>query len=52
MEFSYLNPTQINFGKGKIASIAQSIPSDQKVLVYMAAAPLNTTVFINKSAKP
>jgi len=33
MEFSYLNPTQINFGKGKIASIAQSIPSDQKVLV-------------------
>jgi len=33
MEFSYLNATQIHFGKGKIASIAASIPIDQKVLV-------------------
>ncbi len=33
MEFSYVNPTQIYFGKGQIASITKSIPTDQKVLV-------------------
>jgi len=33
MEFSYLNATQIHFGKGKIKNIAQSIPSDKKVLI-------------------
>lgn len=33
MEFSYLNPTQIHFGQGKIASISDAIPTDSKVLV-------------------
>lgn len=33
MEFSYVNQTQIHFGKGQIASITSSIPKDQKVLV-------------------
>jgi len=33
MEFSYLNPTQIHFGKNQIQSIAQDIPREQKVLV-------------------
>jgi len=33
MEFSYLHPTQIHFGKNQIQSIAQDIPREQKVLV-------------------
>jgi len=33
MEFSYVNPTQIHFGQGKIASISDAIPSRSKVLV-------------------
>ena len=33
MEFSYVNPTQIHFGQGKIASISDAIPSSSKVLV-------------------
>lgn len=32
MKFSYRNPTQINFGQGQIASIADNIPSGSKVL--------------------
>ncbi len=33
MQFSYLNPTQINFGQGQIASISKVIDSNSKVLV-------------------
>lgn len=33
MEFSYHNPTGIEFGKGKIKEIANLIPKDKKVLV-------------------
>lgn len=33
MEFSYVNPTQIHFGQGKIASVTESISPDSKVLV-------------------
>lgn len=33
MQFTYLNPTQINFGQGQIQSIASVIAADQKVLV-------------------
>ncbi|WP_085300049.1 iron-containing alcohol dehydrogenase [Cognaticolwellia mytili] len=33
MEFSYVNPTHIHFGKGKIASVSSAIPSTSKVLV-------------------
>jgi len=33
MKFSYVNPTNILFGKGQIASITKIIPADQKVLV-------------------
>ena len=32
MEFSYLNPTCIEFGQGKIATIATHIPKEYKVL--------------------
>ncbi|MCE0558090.1 iron-containing alcohol dehydrogenase [Motilimonas sp. E26] len=32
MKFSYVNPTQIHFGQGQIASISHAIPSDKKVL--------------------
>ncbi|WP_321469713.1 hypothetical protein [Halarcobacter sp.] len=52
MEFSFHNPTGIEFGKGKIKEIANLIPKDKKVLVvygggsvidgskYLAAASL------------
>jgi NADP-dependent alcohol dehydrogenase len=33
MEFTYKNPTQIEFGQGKIATISTLIPKDNKVLV-------------------
>ena len=33
MEFSYVNPTHIHFGQGKIASVSSAIPSTSKVLV-------------------
>ncbi|MDD7910844.1 iron-containing alcohol dehydrogenase [Pseudovibrio exalbescens] len=33
MQFTYANPTRIEFGQGKIASIKDAIPADQKVLV-------------------
>lgn len=33
MEFSYINQTQIYFGKGQIANITNSIPKDKKVFV-------------------
>ena len=33
MEFSYKNPTQIEFGQGKIASISTLVPKENKVLV-------------------
>jgi len=33
MQFSYKNPTQIEFGQGKISAIKELIPNDKKVLV-------------------
>jgi len=33
MEFSYKNPTQIEFGQGKIASLASLIPKENNLLV-------------------
>ena len=33
MEFSFVNPTKIHFGQGKIASVTGAIPSTCKVLV-------------------
>jgi len=33
MQFSYKNPTQIEFGQGKISTIKELIPNDKKVLV-------------------
>lgn len=33
MQFSYVNPTQIHFGKGQIKTIESVIPTDQRVLV-------------------
>jgi NADP-dependent alcohol dehydrogenase len=33
MEFSYVNPTHILFGKGQTANIARQVPQGQKVLV-------------------
>jgi len=42
MEFSYLNATQIHFGKGKIKSITQSIPSDKKVLIIYGGGSIKS----------
>ncbi|MGB5867076.1 MAG: iron-containing alcohol dehydrogenase, partial [Arcobacteraceae bacterium] len=33
MQFSYKNPTQIEFGQGKISEISNLIPQDKKILV-------------------
>ena len=33
MEFSYHNPTAIEFGKGKIQELANKISKDQKILL-------------------
>lgn len=40
MEFSYHNPTGIEFGKGKIKEIANLIPKDNKVLVVYGGGGL------------
>ncbi len=46
MEFSYVNQTQIHFGKGQIASIKNSIPKDQKVLMlYGGGSIKNNSVY-------
>jgi len=39
MKFSYVNPTQIQFGQGQIASLSTLIPTAQKVLVVYGGAP-------------
>jgi NADP-dependent alcohol dehydrogenase len=40
MEFSYVNPTQIHFGQGKIASVTDAIPSTSKVLVIYGSGSI------------
>ncbi len=42
MKFSYVNPTQIQFGQGQIASIAKLIPTDQKVLVIYGGGSIKS----------
>lgn len=42
MEFSYHNPTGIEFGKGKIKEIANLIPKDNKVLVVYGGGSIKT----------
>ncbi|MGK0256363.1 MAG: NADP-dependent alcohol dehydrogenase [Arcobacteraceae bacterium] len=46
MEFSYHNPTAIEFGKGKIQEIANKISKDQKILlVYGGGSIKNNGVY-------
>jgi NADP-dependent alcohol dehydrogenase len=52
MEFSYVNPTQIYFGQGKIASVTDAIPSTSKVLVISSGGSIKKMVFINKYKMP
>jgi len=40
MQFSYVNPTQIQFGQGQIQSIQSIIPADQKVLVIFGGGSI------------
>ena len=42
MEFSYVNPTQIHFGQGKIASVSDAIPSASKVLVIYGGGSIKS----------
>lgn len=35
MEFSYLNPTRIEFGQGKINTISSFIPKTTRYYLYM-----------------
>ena len=46
MEFSYLNPTRIEFGEGKIATISTLIPKEYKVLfIYGGGSIKNNGVY-------
>ncbi|MBY5920814.1 iron-containing alcohol dehydrogenase [Ferrimonas balearica] len=42
MQFSFHNPTQIQFGRGQIASIARLIPQDAKVLVLYGGGSIKS----------
>ncbi|MDC5819409.1 iron-containing alcohol dehydrogenase [Vibrio europaeus] len=42
MQFSYVNPTQIQFGQGQIHSIQSIIPTDQKVLVIYGGGSIKS----------
>ncbi|CAH0529668.1 iron-containing alcohol dehydrogenase [Vibrio hippocampi] len=42
MQFSYANPTVIHFGKGQIQQIANSIPTDAKVLVIYGGGSIKS----------
>ncbi|TAA47898.1 iron-containing alcohol dehydrogenase [Corallincola spongiicola] len=42
MQFSYVNPTQIQFGQGQIASISGLIPKQQKVLVIYGGGSIKS----------
>ncbi|MCG9580692.1 iron-containing alcohol dehydrogenase [Vibrio tubiashii] len=42
MQFSYVNPTQIQFGQGQIQSIQSIIPADQKVLVIYGGGSIKS----------
>ncbi len=42
MQFSFHNPTQIQFGRGQIASISRLIPQDAKVLVLYGGGSIKS----------
>lgn len=42
MEFMYKNPTQIEFGQGKITTVATRIPKENKVLVVYGGGSIKT----------
>ena len=42
MKFSFVNPTQIHFGQGQIARIADAIPADRKVLLLYGGGSIKT----------
>ncbi|MCY7295909.1 iron-containing alcohol dehydrogenase [Alteromonas sp. a30] len=48
MNFSYSNPTQIQFGQGQIASIAQLIPKDKKVLLVYGGGSIKQNGIYNQ----
>lgn len=48
MQFTYVNPTQINFGQGQIQSIESVIPADQKVLVIFGGGSIKRNGVYNQ----
>ena len=48
MQYSYYNPTQIEFGTQQIKSISKFIPKEQKVLVVYGGVSIKKMVFMNK----
>ncbi|KGY11559.1 aldehyde reductase [Vibrio tubiashii] len=48
MQFTYVNPTQINFGQGQIQSIESVIPADQKVLVIYGGGSIKRNGVYNQ----
>ncbi len=51
MEFSFHNPTGIEFGKGKIKEIANLIPKDKKVLVVYGGGSIKNNGAYDQVAK-
>jgi NADP-dependent alcohol dehydrogenase len=51
MEFSYLNPTRIEFGKGKIATVSTHIPKEYKVLFIYGGGSIKKNGVYNQVLK-
>ena len=48
MEFSYHNPTAIEFGQGKIKEIANKISKDKKILLVYGGGSIKKNVVYNQ----
>src|SRR5690349_5585746 len=42
MQFTLINPTEIRFGKGQIASVGELIPSDAKILLLYGGGSIKS----------
>ncbi|NIB38188.1 iron-containing alcohol dehydrogenase [Pseudomaricurvus alkylphenolicus] len=51
MQFSYVNPTEIHFGKGQIASVSKHIPTRRKVLVIYGGGSIKRNGVYNQVAQ-
>ncbi|WP_070966482.1 iron-containing alcohol dehydrogenase [Vibrio sonorensis] len=51
MNFTYSNPTQIFFGQGQIASLADAVPTNKSVLVIYGGGSIKKNGIYNQVAK-